>query len=124
MESIFEVQAKGELPSVGVDQYSLTQGAERRWLGLGFNVPSENLLNSYDPNDLRRDATIIFRGETLMMGDLYLRPLLIQCITKSLLKRIYRLSANRKNIRILRYAEVLLMNAEAASNLEVMLQVP
>ena len=26
-ESIFEIQAKGELPSVGVDQYSLTQGA-------------------------------------------------------------------------------------------------
>ena len=26
-ESIFEIQAKGELPSVGVDKYSLTQGA-------------------------------------------------------------------------------------------------
>ena len=54
-ESIFEIQAKGELPSVGVDKYSLTQGARGQggW-GWGFNVPSENLLNSYELNDTRR----------------------------------------------------------------------
>ena len=37
-ESIFEIQAKGAIPSVGVDKYSLTQGArgEGGW-GWGFN---------------------------------------------------------------------------------------
>ncbi len=118
-ESIFEVQAKGELPSVGVDQYSLTQGArgEGGW-GWGFNVPSENLLNSYDPNDLRRDATIIFRGETLYDGrfvpETVVNPMYNQ---KAYSSAFTDYQQTGKNIRILRYAEVLLMNAEAASQL-------
>ena len=118
-ESIFEIQAKGELPSVGVDQYSLTQGArgEGGW-GWGFNVPSENLLNSYDPNDLRRDATIIFRGETLYDGrfvpETVVNPMYNQ---KAYSTAFTDYQQTGKNIRILRYAEVLLMNAEAASQL-------
>lgn len=118
-ESIFEIQAKGELPSVGVDQYSLTQGARGvgGW-GWGFNVPSENLLNSYDPNDLRRDATIIFRGETLYDGrfvpETVVNPMYNQ---KAYSSAFTDYQQTGKNIRILRYAEVLLMNAEAASQL-------
>ena len=118
-ESIFEIQAKGELPSVGVDQYSLTQGArgEGGW-GWGFNVPSDNLLNSYDPNDLRRDATIIFRGETLYDGrfvpETVVNPMYNQ---KAYSSAFTDYQQTGKNIRILRFAEVLLMNAEAAIQL-------
>ena len=118
-ESIFEIQAKGQLPSVGVDMYSLTQGARGQggW-GWGFNVPSENLLNSYDLEDIRREATIIFRGETLYDG---------RFVPETVVNSMYNQKAysssftennqTGKNIRILRFAEVLLMNAEAASHL-------
>ena len=118
-ESIFEIQAKGELPSVGVDKYSLTQGARGQggW-GWGFNIPSENLLNSYELSDARRDATIIFRGETLYDG----RHVPETVVNSMYNQKAYSSSFTEneqtgKNIRILRFAEVLLMNAEAASQL-------
>ena len=118
-ESIFEIQAKGDLPSVGVDKYSLTQGARGQggW-GWGFNIPSENLLNSYNSNDLRKDATIIFRGETLFDGrfvpQTVVNPMYNQ---KAYSSAFTENEQNGKNIRILRFAEVLLMNAEAATQL-------
>ena len=118
-ESIFEIQAKGELPSVGVDKYSLTQGARGQggW-GWGFNVPSENLLNSYELNDTRRDATIIFRGETLYDGR-YVPETVVNSMynQKAYSSSFTENEQTGKNIRILRFAEVLLMNAEAASQL-------
>ena len=118
-ESIFEIQAKGELPSVGVDKYSLTQGARGQggW-GWGFNVPSENLLNSYELNDTRRDATIIFRGETLYDGR-YVPETVVNSMynQKAYSSSFTESEQTGKNIRILRFAEVLLMNAEAASQL-------
>ena len=118
-ESIFEIQAKGELPSLGVDKYSLTQGARGQggW-GWGFNVPSENLLNSYELNDARKDATIIFRGETLYDGR-YVPETVVNSMynQKAYSSSFTENEQTGKNIRILRFAEVLLMNAEAASQL-------
>ena len=118
-ESIFEIQAKGELPSVGVDKYSLTQGARGQggW-GWGFNIPSENLLNSYELSDARRDATIIFRGETLYDGR-YVPETVVNSMynQKAYSSSFTENEQTGKNIRILRFAEVLLMNAEAASQL-------
>ena len=118
-ESIFEIQAKGELPSVGVDKYSLTQGARGQggW-GWGFNVPSENLLSSYELNDARKDATIIFRGETLYDGR-YVPETVVNSMynQKAYSSSFTENEQTGKNIRILRFAEVLLMNAEAASQL-------
>lgn len=115
-ESIFEIQAKGEIPTAGVEGYSATQGArgEGGW-GWGFNTPTEELANSYEENDLRRDATIIFRGEVLYDG---------REVPNTVVNAMYNQKAyssaftdawqTGKNVRILRYAEVLLMNAEAA----------
>ena len=107
-ESIFEIQAKGELPSVGVDKYSLTQGARGQggW-GWGFNIPSENLLNSYNSNDLRKDATIIFRGETLFDGrfvpQTVVNPMYNQ---KAYSSAFTENEQNGKNIRILRSKKI------------------
>ena len=118
-ESIFEIQAKGGVAAVGVDKYSLTQGArgEGGW-GWGFNIPSQDLLNSYNEDDLRKDATIIFRGETLYDG---------RVVPESVVNPMYNQKAysssfteydqTGKNIRVLRYAEVLLINAEASFHL-------
>ena len=118
-ESIFEIQAKGAIPSVGVDKYSLTQGArgEGGW-GWGFNVPSTELLNSYAENDLRRDATIIFRGETLYDGRYVPETVVNEMYNQKAYSSAFtEFEQTGKNIRIFRYAEVLLMNAEAAIHL-------
>jgi len=118
-ESIFEIQSRaGASSPVGVDKYSLVQGVrgDGGW-GWGFNTPSQNLLNSYEEDDTRKEATIIFRGETLFDGrfipetvvnDMYNQKAYASAFTDS--------EITGKNIRIFRYAEVLLMNAEAAFN--------
>ena len=123
-ESIFEIQARGETPNKGIQGYSVSQGARGAggW-GWGFNTPTEDLVNTYEANDLRKNATIIFRGETLW--DNLLVPNTVSNPRYS--KKAYASKTNEsfngndwesnKNVRILRYAEVLLMNAEAALEL-------
>ena len=119
-ESIFEFQARGESTAHGVQQYSQTQGArgETGW-GCGFNTPSQDLLNDFNAEGdiIRRDATIIFRGETLYDGR----------VVGNTENPMYNLkaysSANAgaddtdKNIRYLRLGEVYLILAEAANEL-------
>ncbi|WP_378177290.1 RagB/SusD family nutrient uptake outer membrane protein [Aquimarina sp. SS2-1] len=118
-ESIFEIQGRGELPAAGILEYSVSQGARGLggW-GWGFNTPTQDLVNAYEPGDLRRDATIIFRGETLFDGrevpNTVVNPRYNQ---KAYSSRFTAVSQSDKNIRVLRYAEVLLMNAEAATQI-------
>ena len=119
-ESIFELQGRGETPTKGIQGYFVTQGASGAggW-GWGFNTPTEDLANFYEANDVRRDATIIFRGETLWDGlevaSTVSNPMYNQ---KAYVSKHKTFNGNdwetNKNVRILRYAEVLLMNAEAA----------
>jgi hypothetical protein len=123
-ESIFEIQAT-YVPGncdVSNSQYSQVQGVRSvNRGGWGFNVPTTDLANSYEANDPRKDATIIFRGETTPEGD---------AIPASVPNPMYNQKSyvpftdptnqncnegSEQNIRILRYAEVLLMNAEAAN---------
>jgi hypothetical protein len=66
-ESLFEWQARGSSIAHGIQQYSQVQaprgGAVN--LGWGFNIPSQNLLDAFnaEKDNIRRDATIIFRGD-------------------------------------------------------------
>ncbi|MDO9595139.1 MAG: RagB/SusD family nutrient uptake outer membrane protein [Lutibacter sp.] len=115
-ESIFEIQSRGETPTAGVQGYSATQGARGTggW-GWGFNTPTQNLANSYEANDLRRDATIMFRGEILFDGRLVPNDADNERYNQKAYSSAFSDAwETGKNIRILRYAEVLLMNAEAA----------
>lgn len=117
IESIFEIQARGNDPAAGIDKYSTIQGVrgESGW-GWGFNTPSQDLADAYSPNDLRRDATFILAGETLFDGRVISpnvpNPRYNQKAYSSVLTESEQTG---KNVRILRYAEVLLMNAEAKS---------
>jgi hypothetical protein len=126
VESIFEIQAK-HIPGncdASNSQYSQVQGvrgvARGGW---GFNVPTTDLANAYEPSDPRRDATIIFRGETTPSGN---------AIPGTVPNPMYNQKSyvpfndpnNQdcnegadQNIRVIRYAEVLLMNAEANNEL-------
>ncbi len=123
-ESIFEIQARGELPNKGVDKYSVVQGARGEGgFGWGFNSPSQNLHEAYEAGDSRRDATIIYKGEILFDGfevstaasnERYNQKAYVSKILETANQDDKR---GNKNIRILRYAEVLLINAEAANEL-------
>lgn len=118
MESLFEIQARGETINHGVQQYSQTQGARGAtgW-GWGFNTPSENLLNAFNAagDSIRRDATIIFRGETLWDGRVVGATENAMYNEKAYSSLNAGADESDKNIRILRYAEILLIKAEAAT---------
>lgn len=120
-ESLFEINGYGGDPARGIQQYSQCQGARGSggW-GWGFNIPSASLLNAYEPNDTRKAATIIFAGQTLYDG---------RVVPATVNNPYYNYKAyspnngnpgadnTDTNIRYLRYAEVLLMKAEALNEL-------
>lgn len=121
IESIFEIQARGESTAHGVQQYSQTQGArgENGW-GWGFNTPTQDLVDAYDSeqDSIRKNATIIFAGETLWDG----REVSPNVENPRYNQKAYSSASvgaadGDKNIRLLRFAEVLLIKAEAANEL-------
>ncbi|MEI3798770.1 MULTISPECIES: RagB/SusD family nutrient uptake outer membrane protein [unclassified Chitinophaga] len=122
-ESIFEIQCQLILNSKDASnsQYSQIQGVKGVvGGGWGFNVPTQSLVSEYEPGDPRRDATIIFRGETTPEGDLIPptgdNPMFNQksYVPFRLFVTGYTEGADQ-NVRVIRYSEVLLMNAEAAN---------
>lgn len=132
-ESIFEVQATASatVQTANGIQYNEYQGVRGKntWdLGFGWNTPSPILEAAYEPNDPRKARTILYRstptvkhytvyGEETAMD--WENPMYNHKIYSS---PSYRSSiGNRKswwmNVRILRYADVVLMYAEAANEL-------
>ncbi|MFV8342619.1 RagB/SusD family nutrient uptake outer membrane protein [Flavobacterium sp. XS2P39] len=118
-ESIFEIQGTGSIPAKGIQGYSATQGARGAggW-GWGFNTPSQSLVNAYEAGDVRKDATIIFAGTTLYDG---------RVVPTTVENPRYNYKAYSSsftdgwetdvNIKYIRYAEVILMKAEALNEL-------
>ncbi|MGV3530433.1 MAG: RagB/SusD family nutrient uptake outer membrane protein [Flavisolibacter sp.] len=124
IESVFEIQMKyvpGDCAASN-SQYSQVQGVRTVARGgWGFHVPTADLSASFDPADPRRDATIIYRGETTPEGDnipgTVPNPMYNQ---KSYVPFTHPTNqqcneGSEQNKRVMRYAEVLLMNAEAAN---------
>lgn len=130
-ESVFEIGALGfEGQDNGGNMYANVQGARgnpnRGW---GFNRPSINLMNAFELNDPRKDKTILNLGEiiddVLIEGDGSTPD-----VTKDSNGNILEIECyNQKvwtpgdnvptqfghNRRIIRYADVLLMAAEASN---------
>jgi hypothetical protein len=121
-ESIFEVQARGTVPNRGIQGYVVSQSVRGQW-GWGFNTPTDDLDKSYERGDPRRQATIIFGGEILWDGEkVNMNPPNPRYSEKAYLSRTKETFngndwESNKSMRVLRYAEVLLMNAEAANEL-------
>jgi hypothetical protein len=128
-ESIFEIQmyenANGSV--VYGNSYNQVQGIRGSgdWdLGWGFNVPTADLDASYETGDPRRGGTILYEGQP---DGIYGRTIPTGLAQPMWNKKVYTDPARQAatgdrfsywlNIRILRYADVLLMAAEAANEL-------
>lgn len=135
-ESIFEIQAGvNQDCSAGPNLYVVSQGPRAGgkfgWsdLGFGFNNPSQSLVNAYEANDTRKAGTIIFiqpTGTVLFDGFRIPGQDSVQNSTYSY-KAYHSRTQERncggntdhlpKQLRIIRYGEVLLIHAEAAFQL-------
>lgn len=121
-ESIFEISAVAAQASVvgpGASPYNMIQGVRGvPNLGWGFNRPSDNLIAAYEAGDPRRQATIIYVGEVLPDGSTIVEDnpetLNERYNQKAWVPAHSGLQDNGPgNIRILRYADILLLAAEA-----------
>ncbi|MDC8104450.1 RagB/SusD family nutrient uptake outer membrane protein [Chryseobacterium sp. PTM-20240506] len=121
-ESVFEVNCQCS-SQYGGSQYAQVQGV-RNQFGWGFFTPSNALENAFEAGDIRKELTILRNGETTPEGDLIAMgdPLSVTTFNQ----KVYvpkALNNNAcdygsiQNIRILRFAEILLINAEAANEL-------
>jgi len=124
IESVFEIQCELLLNNKDASnsQYSQVQGVRGSVAGWGFNVPTAILASAFEAGDVRRDATIIFRGETTPEGDaidpIGDNPMYNQksYVPFSLIVSGYT-EGSQQNVRVIRFSDVLLMNAEAANEL-------
>ena len=134
-ESIFEVQATAttSIPTANGIQYASIQGVRGTGIwnnGWGWNVPSDILEAAYEPGDPRKARTILYAStatqtNTSMYGETM--PLYPSQVPnpkynhKVLGNPQLRNTINRggwwMNVRILRYADVVLMYAEAQNEL-------
>lgn len=117
-ESLFEVQTAAFDQGIVGSQYNEVQGVRGTPnLGWGFNRPSDDLIAAYELGDPRREATVLYPGEVLPDGSDIVQD------NPNIVNERYNQKAwvpehaggNRNgpgNIRLLRYADVLLMAAE------------
>lgn len=145
-ESVLEFQctavaSEGDINKYG-SQYAQAQGIRGggEWdLGWGWNTPTEILANAFEPGDPRKDETLLYfyksQAEADAPGAKANKPYnekpvaYSTVIAKYFNKKVYTdpayrdkyASATRQggwvNIRIIRYADVVLMAAEAANEL-------
>lgn len=135
-ESVFEVQATASATIQTANGVQITQFQGVRdggiWnLGYGWNVPNSNLENAYEPNDPRKARTFLYRNTaaTLASANPY-KTVYGEVTATTWNNPIYNHKAYTNpafraaygynsgwwmNIRILRYADVVLMYAEAAN---------
>ena len=121
-ESVFEVNC-GCSAEFGGSQYAEVQGV-RNQFGWGFFVPTQALENAFEPGDVRKELSILREGETTLEGDLIKKG--DPQAGNSWNQKVYvptSLNNNAcgygsiQNLRILRFADILLINAEAANEL-------
>lgn len=130
-ESVFEVQGTADANERTANGIQYTQVQSVRgsgvWnLGWGFNSPSQILADAYEPDDPRRARTILFTSTASTPGlTIYGELTPVGLPNPRYNQKVYTEAARRNsvgsnsgwwmNIRILRYADVVLMYAEAAN---------
>lgn len=137
-ESIFEIQAGQNLAcNAAIDRFTVAQGpragGKNGWVdrGYGFNNPSESLVKEFEPGDIRKNATIITVNPSngansvgTVLYDGFRVPTKDSVQNDRYNYKAYYSRENEpncgtfdrlpKHVMVLRYAEVLLIHAEAA----------
>lgn len=123
-ESIFEVSTVGLEQGGGASQFNEVQGIRGNPNnGWGFNNPSNDLIAAYEENDPRLGATVIFNGDTLSTGEIVMADPNMGAGAKFSKKAWVPerppigFGNSGANIRLFRYADLLLIAAEAANEL-------
>ncbi len=125
IESVFEIGGIGAQGGIvaGESGYATSQGVRgipNR--GIGANRPSLDLINSFESGDPRMEATVIFVGEVLdgieIVGDTQTPDVAADGQPETYNQKIWvpgttPFSNSAHNRRLIRYAEVLLIAAEA-----------
>lgn len=134
MESVFEIQYSADPMSDygngngftrGTFTVVLTRSRSSKYQGWGFNKPTQNLYNEFEINDPRRDATIFNPSDAeietpaqeIYLGSRYLnRKYALMNPDNSIIKLDHPTRGPINN-KVIRYADVLLMYAEACCEL-------
>lgn len=126
-ESIFEIQALFD----GVNNFGVTyasrqgvRGAGELDLGWGWNIPTVRLINAFEPGDPRLEATVLFSGQANspygeVLPDNLPRPYWNKKVyTNPALRTQYGSRFGEWfNVRVIRYADIVLLAAEAANEI-------
>lgn len=117
-ESVFEVQATLTKGLIGYTDVQGPRGTPD--LGWGFNTPSIGLVNSYEEGDLRKEATVMFVPGVLWDGFIapstWNNPRYNYKAYQSSIAESWNGNKGEtaKNLRLLKYSDVMLIRAEAA----------
>lgn len=129
-ESVFEIQYMNDPTSDFGDGNGFTRGNFTVVLtrsrsssvgGWGFNKPTQNLYDEYETGDPRRDATILTptdpQGSEVYLGNSYLNKKYCEINPDGSYVTLIHPSRGEINNKVIRYADVLLMYAEACCEL-------
>lgn len=129
-ESVFEIQymedpmsdyGNGDGFTRGTFSVILTRSRSSKFQGWGFNKPTQNLYNEYEANDPRRDATIYnptdaeieTPSQEIYLGCRYLSRKYAMMNADGTIYELTHPTRGPINNKVIRYADVLLMYAEA-----------
>lgn len=134
-ESVFEIQymedptsdyGEGEGFTRGTFTVILTRSrSSKLGGGWGFNKPTQNLFDEYETGDPRRDATILnptdsqieTKEQEIYLGDRYLNRKYALMNNDGTYYKLTHATRGSINNKVIRYADVLLMYAEACCEL-------
>lgn len=124
-ESVFEIQAQEVSGNYDLSmcQYSEVQSVRGQW-GWGFNIPTDELAAAFDAagDVVRKKSTILYKGDATPDGDVIAGVNVLEGVDvpryngKAYFpssQQVYGPYGSGQNIRVIRYAEVLLIAAEA-----------
>jgi starch-binding outer membrane protein, SusD/RagB family len=129
-ESLFEIQYvsnagynfwSNENQSSWLSAFTGPRGSDMVAGGYGWDQPTQEFMDSYEPGDLRKDATVLYEGCPQFDGKDYLKSYSASNynLRKFLVSKSISSSYDNSpmNFPVLRYSDVLLMKAEALNEL-------
>ncbi|MHC1775380.1 MAG: RagB/SusD family nutrient uptake outer membrane protein [Lentimicrobium sp.] len=130
VESLFEIQYIGnagydfwsnENQASWLSTFTGPRGSEMVAGGWGWNQPTEEFINTYEASDLRKDVTVLYEGGPQFGGKDYSQSYSMTGynLRKFLVNKSLAPDYNNSpmDFPVMRYADVLLMKAEALNEL-------